>query len=215
MKSLFLAICLLIAGASYAYEPSTQGLDDLDKTGLLLANPLHGREAELIKRFQTKEGTTLLNTTLPRPTGSKYERITVEKMRNGEVLVVTIPASMLFLPNDTELRGDASNVLTPFKRYLRNPDMYWVVLDMHSDNTGNMQYTDSLTLERVTSVFDWFADQGADTRFLFPTASGNSEPLPGNNNLSMRERAANRRLEIYLVPGRRMVEAAKKGRIEF
>lgn len=220
MKKIWALVCSMIIGcgmAVYSAEPSAAGLDELDKSGLLLANPLGtGKEAELIRKFQQKEGTTLLSGEIKK-LNERYrgQQITVEKLRNGEVLVVTIPASLLFMPNDTILRPTASRVLASFRRYLKNPDMYWMILDMHSDNTGNTAYTDNLTLQRVMSVFDWFEDQGCDTKFLFPTASGAWDPLPGVDNLSMINRAKNRRLEIYLVPGRKMLEAAKKGHIAF
>lgn len=213
---LVFSILMAVAG-TYAQSPSTD-LDELDKTGLLNANPLgDGKEAQLIRKFQEKEGTTLLNGEIKRLNArNPREQIMVEKLRKGEVLVVTIPASMLFMPNDTLLRPTAARVLTPFLRYLKNPDMYWMILDMHSDNTGNQEYTDNLTLERVTSVFDWFAEQtNVNTQYLFPTASGASDPLPNVDYLSMTNRARNRRLEIYLVPGRKMLEEAKKGRIAF
>lgn len=184
-------------------------LDELDKYGLLLANPL-GKQADLIKKFQVKEGVAILNGPLAR-----YSDIKVEKMRDGEVLLITIPASRLFMPNDTVLRRDAGKYLSPFKRYLKMPDMYWMVLDMHTDNTGSEQYTDELSLQRVSAIFDWFEDEDCDTRYLFPTASGASEPLPGNDNETLAKRAENRRLEILLVPGKRMVEEAKKGKIAF
>ena len=219
MKKIWAIVCsmLLTVGATYAAQPSSASdLDDLDKNQLLLANPLPTKEAELIRTFQEKEGTTLLNGELKKLNQRyRHEPVTVEKLRGGEVLVVTIPASLLFLPNDTVLRENAWRALAPFKRYLRNPDMYWVILDMHSDNTGNAQYTDELTLDRVTSVFDWFADQGCQTEYLFPTASGAYDPLPGVDYLTMKNRARNRRLEIYLVPGRKMLSEAKKGRIAF
>ena len=205
---------LAILGAYGQKAPATENLDEMDKNQLLLAVPL-GDRGKLVGEFQTKEGIKLFNGPLSK-LGTPNEKITVEKLRNGEVLVVTIPASLLFLPNETVIRSDASAVLQPFLRYLRNPDMYWMILDMHSDNTGNEDYTDNLTLDRVESVFNWFENQeGVSTQYLFPTASGASEPLPGNPNISMKNRARNRRLEIYLVPGKKMLEAAKKGRIVF
>lgn len=189
---------------------SIKNLDDLDKYGLLAANPLNEKQSELIKKFQMKEGIAILNGPL-----SKYSDIRVEKMRNSEVLLITIPAARLFMPNDTILRADAGKYLDPFKRYLKNPDMYWVILDMHTDNTGSDDYTDNLSLQRVSAVFDWFAEKDCDTQYLFPTASGSSEPLPGNHNQTLKERRENRRLEILLVPGIKMAEEAKKGRISF
>lgn len=189
-------------------ETTSDNLDDLNKIELLSAVPL-GKEAELIKKFQKKEGLDLLKKF------ERYKDIMVETTRGGEVLLITIPASRLFMPNDIDLTARAHIYLEPFKRYLKRPDMYWVILDMHTDNTGSEAYTDSLALNRVNSVFSWFADSGCDTRYLFPTASGQNEPLPNNNNQSMEDRAKNRRLEIYLVPGKLMLESAKNGRIVF
>ncbi len=219
MKKIWALVCSIILGSALsvqAIDPSS--LDELDKNGLLLALPLgkDSKEANLIRKFQEKEGTTLLNGDIKELNKrNKREQITVEKLRNGEVLVVTIPASMLFMPNDIDLRQNAARVLMPFKRYLKNPDMYWVILDMHSDNTGNSQYNDNLTLERVTTIFDWFEQQGCNTQYLFPTASGQWDPLPGVDYLSLNNRAKNRRLEIYLVPGEKMLQEAKRGRIAF
>ncbi len=225
MKKILTAVfSLIISGSMAGAQPATNAapdnLDDLNKNELLGANPL-GEQSDLIKKFQHIQGTHLLNQKVMSAGGrtqmmfKDVEGVLVERTRHGEVLVITIPASHLFMPNKTELRADAGRLLIPFLRYLTNPDMYWVILDMHADNTGSEAYTDRLTLDRVNSVFNWFMEQGADTRFLFPTASGASDPLPGHDNESMADRAANRRLEIYLVPGRKMLEQAKKGKIEF
>ncbi len=42
-----------------------------------------------------------------------------------------------------------------------------------------------------------------------------SDDMPLKPNNSVENRADNRRLEIYLVPGKKMLEQAKKGRIVF
>ncbi len=168
-----------------------------------------GKNSDLIQKFQDKEGKNrLLNSRNVPKTDWK-----VELFRNKEVLVVTIPASRLFSPNSTELSAEASSYLNPIRRYLREPDMYRVLLVMHTDNTGSEEYRDKLTIERAEAVFDWFEEQGEDTRYLFDYAMSDDMPLKPNN--SVENRADNRRLEIYLVPGKKMLEQAKKGRIVF
>ena len=63
---------------------------------------------------------------------------------------------------------------------------------------------------------EWFENQpGLDTSYLFPYAMSDDQPLNGCPNNNMDNRAKNRRLEIYLVPGEKMVEQAKHGRIAF
>lgn len=190
-------------------EASHEDLDELNFIEMINSVPLDSKSAALIRKFQEKEGRNRL-------VSREYNQrngCTVETYRNKEVLLVTIPASLLFAPNDTVLRKDASQLLSPLKRYLREPDMYRVLMVMHTDNTGSAEYRDRLTEERSRAVADWYASQGADMTYLFPYAFGDDMPIVENNSMSNREK--NRRLEVYLVPGKKMLEQAKKGRIVF
>lgn len=216
-KYLFLFFIFLFFFTSFSLEAKNNEkesferiaeLDDMDFIEMLNSVDT-GTASALIQKFQAKEGKNrLLN--------GKYNssgECKVEAFRNKEVLLITIPAHLLFEPNATELRSGAYEYLAPVKRYLKDPDMFRVMLVMHTDNTGSDEYRDRLTLDRVDSVFDWFEDNGANTQYLFSYALGDEMPLKPND--SMENRRQNRRLEIYLVPGRKMVEQAKKGRIAF
>lgn len=183
--------------------------DDAEFVEMLNSVPLDSKSAELIRKFQEKEGRNRLHA---REYNDK-NGCTVETFRNKEVLLITIPAEKLFAPNDTILRSTAGSFLNPIKRYLKEPDMYRVLVVMHTDNTGSEIYRDKLTEKRSQAVADWFDDQGCDTEYLFPYAYGDDMPLEKNN--SMANRARNRRLEVYLVPGKKMLDQAKKGRIVF
>lgn len=184
-------------------------LDDMSFVEMINSVEIDGKSADLIRKFQDKEGRNRLH-------NREYNSnngCTVETYRNKEVLLVTIPASKLFMPNETALRPGAGALLSPIKRYLKDPDMYRVLMVMHTDNTGSEAYRDNITEERAEAVFDWFRDQHVNTKYLFPYAYGDEMPLVENN--TMENRSRNRRLEIYLMPGRRMVEQAQKGRIVF
>lgn len=186
--------------------------EDLDNmTFIEMINSVDlGDQSEFIQQFQNKEARAKL---LSKFNGT--DGCSLENYRNKEVLLITIPARLLFAPNETLLNEKAGSYLTHFKRYLRQPDMYRVLLVMHTDNTGSEAYRDEITEERVESVFEWFEEQGCDTSFLFPYAMGDDMPLQGNNNDSQKNRDANRRLEIFLMPGTKMLEQAKKGVLEF
>ena len=183
-------------------------LDDLDFIEMLNSVDT-GKTSSLIQKFQEKEGKNRLLNGKYSPSGE----CKVEAFRNKEVLLITIPAHLLFDPNETSLKTSAPEYLQPIKRYLKEPDMFRVMLVMHTDNTGSEEYREKITVERVNSVFDWFEESGADTRYLFSYALSDDMPLKAND--SMENRRQNRRLEIYLVPGIKMVEQAKKGRIAF
>lgn len=186
-----------------------EDLDELSFTEMINSVPLDEKSAQLIRKFQEKEGRNRLHS---REYNSK-NGCTVETFRNKEVLLVTIPASSLFAPNDTVLRPTASALLAPFARYLKGNDMFRVLMVMHTDNTGSAKYRDELTEKRSEAISDWYADQGANTTYLFPYAFGDDMPLVENNSMGNREK--NRRLEVYLMPGKGLLEQAKKGRIEF
>ncbi len=184
-------------------------LDEMSFVEMINSVELDEKSADLIRKFQDKEGRNRLHN---REYNSK-NGCTVETFRNKEVLLVTIPASQLFMPNETTLRTSASALLNPIKRYLKDPDMYRVLMVMHTDNTGSEAYRDNITELRAEAVFDWFSNQHVNTKYLFPYAYGDEMPLVENN--TMGNRSKNRRLEIYLMPGRKMLEQAKKGRIVF
>ena len=193
-----------------AVDPKARiaSLDDMDFIEMLNSVDA-GSTSQLIQKFQDKEGKSRLLNGKYNPKGE----CTVEAYRNKEVLLVTIPAHLLFGPNSTELKTGASDFLAPIRRYLKDPDMYRVMLVMHTDNTGSEPYREQLTADRVNTVFDWFEASGSDTRYLFSYALGDDMPLRPNDSMDNRDR--NRRLEIYLVPGQKMVDQAKKGRISF
>ncbi len=199
----------VVSADKAAKAETSDDLDELNFIEMVNSVPLDNKSAELIRKFQEKEGRNRL---FSREYNSK-NNCTVETFRNKEVLLVTIPAASLFAPNATELRSDAAALLAPLKRYLKDPDMYRVLMVMHTDNTGSEVYRDHLTEERSKAVADWFADQDCDTTYLFPYAFGDDMPLVENNSMS--DRMRNRRLEVYLVPGKKMLEQAKKGRIVF
>ena len=212
---LFFCLAILNLQAKKAIETEQdtgkriESLDELDFIEMLNSVDV-GESSALIQKFQNKEGRNRLLNGKYNPQGE----CTVEAFRNKEVLLITIPAHLLFAPNSTELLiNGASEYLTPIKRYLKEPDMFRVILVMHTDNTGSTNYRDKLTEERVNSVFDWFESEVVDTRYLFSFAMGDDMPLLPND--SMENRDKNRRLEIYLVPGTKMVEQASKGRIAF
>lgn len=202
----FLAASQFSVGG-FAASKDDENLEDLSFIEMVNSVDL-GDQSNFIQNFQDKEAKKVLIGTY-----NKIDGCSVETYRNKEVLLVTIPTRYLFAPNETELNENAGNYLAPLKRYLRIPDTYRVLLVVHTDNTGSEAYRDALTEDRADAIYYWFEDQGCDTSFLFPYALGDDMPL--FNNDSQKNRDANRRLEVYLVPGKKMLNQAKKGKIEF
>lgn len=166
-----------------------------------LAVPNFGNQNQIIKEYQKRQARRLI-----------AEGQAVESMKGGMVIVATIPSDKLFMPNDTILYAGGNKELQHYLRFLKVEGQYRVLLAMHSDNTGTAAYTDEITSKRVLAVLDWLQANAVNSDYVIPYAMGASEPLRQNNSLT--NRSINRRLEIYLVPGIKMVDMASKGELD-
>ena len=159
-----------------------------------LSIPDLGKQARKIRTAQSREMKRL----------QKARLSDLKLIRNYEVLKATLSASNLFLPNDTVLSDRADIYLRPFLAALRVPDFYHVMLVMHSDDTGSEAYSLDLTRARAHAVRDWFTRNGGNTDFVVIYEAGAFDPIASNETLE--GRARNRRLDIYLIPGEKMVD---------
>ncbi|MBD5327883.1 MAG: OmpA family protein [Muribaculaceae bacterium] len=130
--------------------------------------------------------------------------------REGLVLMVTIPVSDLFLPNDTLLASFANPKLKNLMHPLRSPDMFKTLIVVHSDDTGSEEYLYTLTRARADAIRQWIADEQLPVDGIVPYGLGFDEPV--SNESSRKGRAANRRVEIYFLPGPLMVESLKSSK---
>ena len=189
---------LLMAGVKTVNAKDDYDIYDLSlDENLILPEIKNAKQADKIQDFQ-----------LDMAVAFKKSNYDVEIMRDDEVIIVTIPASQLFNANDTVLNKLGEERLKPFLRMIKNPGFYKMLLVMHSDNTGSEVYTLNLTRQRVNAVFDWF-DENGSVDYVVPYALGDTDPIVDNNSVENRKR--NRRLEIYLVPEKTMIQQAKKG----
>lgn len=210
VKNIAFRVLLLCAILGFYFDASADKKGNLDEMSFAeIINSVDlGKNAELIQKFQDKEAKNVL---LKNKLFVADNGCSIDAIRNHEILVVTIPAHLLFGPNGTELLEQGEKYLEPFKRYLKEPDMYRVVAVMHTDNTGSEAYREYITMDRAEAVAEWFENEGVPTDYLFPYAMSDDIPLVPNDSFTNRDK--NRRLEIYLVPGETMLEKAKKGRI--
>lgn len=129
------------------------------------------------------------------------DSLQVDVLRNNDVLQITIPCSDLFGPGSTELKQSAVEVLKPLRMVVREPEKYKILIAVHSDNTGDDIYADSITAARANAIDDllWELASNQDTNVI-PYGLGKDSPL--HSNTSMINRALNRRVEIFIVPDR-------------
>lgn len=202
-------IITLIASALYAkggWSDPYKGYDetlfmDMDIEQNILTPSVPDKEHSAVSRHMKRLGNELAK-----------RGYTVDMMRDDEVVLVTIPSDDLFLPNDTLLSPSAPAKMTPVTDLLRTPDMYKVVYAVHTDNTGSQFYNMELSHRRNNSIYDWLLSKVNEDVIIIPYEMGDTDPIEENNSRS--GRAANRRLEIYLIPGPRMITDAHKGTLK-
>lgn len=136
----------------------------------------------------------------------------VELQRGGEVIKLTIPVEKLFYPNDTILYNKVDLLLRPIARYGIDEGMYHILIVVHSDNTGSIEYNLNLTTHRAEQLHNKLKQLGLKTKEVVVYGMGGEEPL--TDNLTIEKRKKNRRAEIYLVPGEEMIKLSLRGRLE-
>lgn len=135
---------------------------------------------------------------------------TVSTLRQGEVLKVSLPASMLFAPNDTVLKADVDMNLRPLLTFMRR-DLTNMIIAGHSDNTGSQSYVEWISDVRAHAVEAWFHQNGVTDKEMSVFSFGDTQPLYDND--SMLNRAKNRRITFYFVPNQEMIKLAKRKRL--
>lgn len=158
-------------------------------------------EHEAVKSYMTRIGNKLAR--------KKY---IVDMMRNDEVVLVTIPTDELFLPNDTLLSPSAPAKIEPILSVITDPMMMKIVYAVHTDNTGSASYNMNLSHERNNSIYDWMLDKINEDLIVIPYEFGDTDPIDTNESRSGRKN--NRRLEIFLIPGPKLISLAQKGELK-
>ncbi|WP_368045064.1 OmpA family protein, partial [uncultured Muribaculum sp.] len=109
-------------------------------------------------------------------------------------------------------RKEADELLRPYYNLLNLPGYYKIVMALHTDNTGSEQYTDYLSEARINEIYNLMASHTDNEGQLIPYALGASDPLLPND--SQNNRATNRRLEIFIVPDKLLIEMARTHKLQ-
>lgn len=146
--------------------------------------------------------------------GAVYSKhgLEVKPVRKGEVLKIVVPCNVLFEPNDTVLSMKASQTLNAFKDLVKLPELYKILIVVHSDNTGSDEYLDNLTHARANAIDQYFESIYRNSNLnIIPYGVGNDEPRQDNNSISARD--ANRRVDFYIIPEKRTIDMAKSNKL--
>jgi len=115
------------------------------------------------------------------------------------VQTVRLDSLSLFAPGQSTLRHDSTKVLVNALVGIKAKSGWLIVVSGHTDNTGSPALNQTLSLKRAEAVRDWMRDTGGVPESCFAVQGyGATRPLQTNDTTA--GRAANRRVEIRLVP---------------
>jgi outer membrane protein OmpA-like peptidoglycan-associated protein len=124
----------------------------------------------------------------------------VEIDREGNELLLTMPAGITFPINSYQVQPQFTATLDQVAQTLSSFPSTMIDVYGHTDPSGGDQINIPLSQNRAQSVANYLAQRGVASARIATQGFGSSQPLPGNFNRTEAERAANRRVEIRIVP---------------
>jgi outer membrane protein OmpA-like peptidoglycan-associated protein len=130
----------------------------------------------------------------------KTEGTGVVVERQGDELLLSMPAGITFPINSAEIQPQFYGTLNQVAQTLAAYPSTLIDVYGHTDPTGGDRINIPLSQNRAQSVANYLNQQGVDRSRIATQGFASSRPLPGNSNATEAERAANRRVEIRIVP---------------
>jgi outer membrane protein OmpA-like peptidoglycan-associated protein len=125
----------------------------------------------------------------------------VDVLRQGDDLVLRMPSSVTFDVDHWEVKPQFHAVLDDVGRTLGSYNQTYIDVLGHTDTTGTNEHNQALSERRAASVADYLGSRGVDRARMATRGYGETAPLYNPDDTDMK-RAANRRVEIKIVPFR-------------
>ena len=122
----------------------------------------------------------------------------VQVIRQGDDLVLSMPSGITFATNQSSVQPQFRPTLDQVADVLREYRQTYVDVYGHTDSSGSDTYNLDLSERRATTVADYLAGRGVETARLATRGFGETQPVASNETED--GKAANRRVEIKLVP---------------
>jgi outer membrane protein OmpA-like peptidoglycan-associated protein len=125
--------------------------------------------------------------------------IGLDVLRLGSGIVIRIPAAFTFDEGSASVKPQFDATLLEIARELRDNKQTYVDVYAHTDMSGSPQVNQTLSDRRAAAVATYLGGHGVSRARIASKGLGETAPLY-NPETSDTERAANRRVEIRLVP---------------
>jgi outer membrane protein OmpA-like peptidoglycan-associated protein len=122
----------------------------------------------------------------------------VSVTRNGDSIILNMPGNVTFATNSSNISADFYRVLDSVALVINEFEKTYVDIVGHTDSTGALQYNQTLSEARASSVARYLESQKVISQRIITRGAGPSQPVASNDTPD--GRALNRRVEIILTP---------------
>ena len=122
----------------------------------------------------------------------------VQVIRRGDDLVLNIPSGITFAYDSAAVQPQFQRTLDQVASTLAEYNQTYIDVYGHTDSTGSDAYNQTLSERRARSVADYLAGHGVQTARIGTRGYGETQPIASNDTDA--GRAANRRVEVKVVP---------------
>ncbi|SOB81034.1 Outer membrane protein OmpA [Sphingomonas guangdongensis] len=122
----------------------------------------------------------------------------VQVIRQGDELVLNMPSGITFALDQASIQPQFRPTLDEVARVLSQYEQTYVDVYGHTDSSGSDAYNQGLSERRATAVADYLSSHGVQSARLGTRGFGETQPVASNDTED--GRAANRRVEIKIVP---------------
>ena len=127
--------------------------------------------------------------------------IGLDVLNVGGSIVIRIPATFTFDPGSAVVKATTDATLLEIARTVKTRNRTFVDVLAHTDTSGSPQTNAALSEKRAAAVATYLAGHGVTKARIASRGLGESAPLY-NPEADETQKAANRRIEIRLVPYR-------------
>ncbi|MBB3877713.1 OmpA family protein [Sphingomonas pseudosanguinis] len=122
----------------------------------------------------------------------------VQVVRQGDDLLLNLPSGITFGYDSSTVQPQFRQTLDQVADILSQYRQTYIDVYGHTDSTGSDSYNQALSERRAVAVADYLASRGVQPARIGTRGFGKSQPVASNDTDA--GRAANRRVEIKIVP---------------
>ena len=168
--------------------------------GAIIGAAVGGTAGALIGRHMDKQAEELKN---------DLKGATVTRV--GEGILITFDSGLLFQLDSYQLQQETRSNLEQLAKTLNKYDDTDILIEGHTDSSGEDDYNQSLSEKRAKEVEDFLVQQQVKDSRITTKGYGEKQPLQPNETEA--GRSSNRRVEVAIFANDEMKKLAKKGEL--